>query len=174
MSLAEVTRRTKRSPIFRHPLFSHGEVDDPEEPGRPFVKMMPLPELEQAWHFQRNCVPPWIRLLTGRAARQRTLEALRDEYAMAPADRYRLIDESLKCAAYSVSDPWSWDSPFLCAVRIPTPEPIPIWWWGGRDAALTIPLIRGWYYHEGAQVYHGAAALEIVQREWNRCDGDRR
>ena len=132
--------------------------------------MGPVRQLELTWHFKRDAVPPWIRLYTGRAARRRTLQAIEEEYALPPAECFGLIEESLQCPAYSALYPQSWNIPFLCAVKIPTPQPSSIWWWGGRDAALSNPVVRGQYHNKQARVFHGAAVFEVVQREWNGRD----
>jgi hypothetical protein len=169
MSLAEVKRLWKRSPIFCAANFACAEIDDPEQPGRPFVKHGPLSEIEQAWHFTRaSGVPPWIRLYTGRAAREHTLESVEKEYALTPAERYALIDDTLRSFEFNARNPMSWNVPFLCAIQIPSPEEIALWWWGGRDFALCNPVLRDWYFREGSQVFHGAKAYEVAQREWAR------
>ena len=90
------------------------------------------------------------------------IQSMEEEYD--PAERFKLIEESL-CVASQSQHPETW--PFLRAVKIPTPEPVSIWWWGGRDIALSNPVIRSWHYHENAEVFHGAEALEVVQREWS-------
>jgi hypothetical protein len=166
-SLAEVKRLWKRSPVFRSANFACAEMDDPEQPGRPFVKHGPLAEIEKAWHFSRaSGVPPWIRLWTGRAAREHTLKAVEEEYALTPAQRYALLDDTLTSFEFNVRDPMSWNTAWLCAIRIPSPEEIALWWWGGRDVALCNPVLRDWYFREGAEVFHGRKAFEVAQREW--------
>jgi hypothetical protein len=166
MSLADCKRRWKRNPIFRSAIFACAEMDDPEQPGRPFVKQGLLPDIEEAWYFTRASVPPWIKLWTGRAAREHTLKSVEMEYNLPPAERYGLIDDTLQSFAFNVIDPSSWNVPFLCAIQIPSAEEMAIWWWGGRDAALAHPTLRSWYLRQGAQVFHGAEAFEVAQREW--------
>jgi hypothetical protein len=160
MSLDEAKRQWRRSPIFRDPLFARAEMDDPVD-GRPFVQHGRLEALEAKWFFKRDACPCWIRLFVGSVARRRVLLAVEEEYQLSPGERFQLIEESIQCVNYSALDPETWNVPFLCAVKIPAPEPI--WWWGGRDIALSNPVIRDWYHN--SLVVHGAEAFQIVQRE---------
>jgi hypothetical protein len=165
ITLAQAKRRMRRSPIFRDPLYAMAELEDPEQPGRPFVQHGPLPALERKWFFKRDDgVPPWIKLWVGSAARRRMLQGIEKEFDLPPAERFKLIEESLQCTACQTLDPENWNNPFLCAIKLPAPEPI--WWWGKREIALSNPVLRDWYHNN--EVFHGAAAYEVVQREWSK------
>jgi hypothetical protein len=172
LSLAEATRIMKRSSIFRHVLFAVGELDDPLEPGDPFIMQAPLPEVEKQWHFSRASVPSYIRLSVGNAARERSLTKLAEEYLLTPAERYRRLKGSVECDQYSVHDPETWDTPFFCVIRIPAElsgNGLPILWLGNRSTALVSPQIRALFFDVRSKVSHGKEAVnfarEIVKRQ---------
>jgi hypothetical protein len=65
MSMDDFIRRLKRTDQFRHPLFAASELFDPLDPVNPFTAQGPLPIVERVWHFSRDSVPEYIKLITG-------------------------------------------------------------------------------------------------------------
>jgi hypothetical protein len=170
LSLADATRRLKRSEIFRHPWFAMAELFDPLDPATPFVVQAPLPQIEKAWFFQREAVPEYIELFTGRAARQRSLAKLQEEYALAAHERFARIDGAIKCAQFQATDPSTWCTPFFCAI-LPAElrhAPVPLLWAGNRSVALTHPTIRPWFFDPRSQVLHGAEAHNFARQAWRK------
>jgi hypothetical protein len=174
LSLDEVTRRHKRSPIFRHPLFAVGELEDPLEPGVPFNMQAPLPEIEREWKFTRDAVPAYIKLTVGRAARERSLAQLQKEYTLPPAERFKLIEGTVKVEQYNVNDPETWDTPFFCAIKFPAEyinPAMPVHWFGNRSVALTDPRVRPWFFDPRSTVLHGKAAVDQARQAFSIAKG---
>jgi hypothetical protein len=174
LSLAEVARRHKRSPIFRHPLFAVAELEDPLEPAIPFNMQAPLPQIEHEWRFSRDAVPEYIRLTVGRAARERSLAQLQKEYTLPPAERFALIEGTVKVEQYNVNDPETWDTPFFCAIKLPAEfsnVPMPVYWFGNRSDALTNPRVRPWFFDPRSKVLHGKAAVDQARRAFSIAKG---
>lgn len=174
LSLSEATRHMKRSDLFRHVLFAVGEVHDPLEPETPFNMQALLPEIEREWHFRRDAVPDYIKLFVGRAARERSLAKLAEEYSLPPAERFERIEGSVRAYQYSVCDPETWDTPFFCVIRIPAElggAGMPIFWCGNRSSALTTPLIREWFFDARSKVLHGKEAVELARQEISKAGG---
>jgi len=167
LPLAEVMRRHKRSPIFRHVLFSVGELHDPLEPEVPFNMQGLLWEVEQEWRFRRDAVPEYIKLFVGRAARERSLSRLAEEYCLPPTERFKRIETTVKMAQYSTHDPETWPSPFFCAIVLPaefSAVGVPITWCGNRSSAPTDPAIRPWFFDKRSKVFHGEEAVKLCQK----------
>jgi hypothetical protein len=174
LSLAEVTRRHKRSAIFRHPLFAVAELEDPLEPALPFNMQAPLPEIEREWRFTRDAVPDYIKLTVGPAARERSLAQLQKEFTLPPAERFTLIEGTVKVERYNVNDPDTWDTPFVCAIRFPiesSNSTLPVYWFGNRSAALTDPMVRPWFFDPRSKVLHGKAAVDQARQAFSTRKG---
>jgi hypothetical protein len=174
LSLAEVTRRHKRSPIFRHPLFAVGELEDPLEPDVPFNMQAPLPEIEHEWKFSRDAVPEYIKLTVGRAARERSLAQLQKEYTLPPAERFKRIEGTVKTEQYNPSDPDTWDTGFFCAIRFPiesSNSALPAYWFGNRSVALTDPRVRPWFFDSRSKILHGKAAVDQARQAFSIAKG---
>lgn len=167
LSLSEAIKHMKRSPLFRHVLFAVGEVNDPLEPNSPFNMQAVLPEIEREWHFCRDAVPDYIKLFVGRAARERTLAGLEEEYSLQPAERFRRVEGSIKAYQYCVHDPQTWDTPFFCVIRIPAElsgQGLPIFWCGNRSTALVNQWVRPWFFDARAKVLHGQEAVALARQ----------
>jgi hypothetical protein len=167
VSLDEAMRYLKRSEIFRHPLFAYGELFDPIEPETPFVREQPLPELEKIWHFRREAVPDYITLYVGRAVRERALAAMEEEYALAPAERFRRLEGSVACQRYNANDPETWANPWFTVIVIHAELSgigMPVIRLGGRAEALTNPARRPWLFDPRAKVLHGAEAVSFAEQ----------
>jgi hypothetical protein len=174
LSLDQAVRNHKKSPIFRHVLFACAELHDPLEPDVPFTMQAPLPEIEKEWHFRRDeGVPAWIKLYVGRAARERALAKLIEEYSLPPAERFKRIECSIKIKRYDVDDVDTWDIGFFCVIWIPeyNGDGTPFVWCGNRDQALTDPRIRPWFFDARAKLIHGNEAVEIARRQFSRTRG---
>lgn len=173
LSFAEVVRRHKRSPIFRHPLFAVGELHDPLEPDVPFNMQAPLPEVEKEWHFRREAgVPAWINLYVGRAARERSLAKLAEEYTLPPAERFKRIETTVKMEQYSADDPDTWSTGYFCAIHVPaefSAAGMPITWCGNRSSALSDPAIRPWFFDKRSKVFHGEEAVKLCKQGVQGC-----
>jgi hypothetical protein len=166
LSLEEITRRTKRSELFRHPLFATAETDDPLEPAAPFVQQGLLPLIEAEWYFARDAVPDHIRLTTGGEARKRCLIKLAEEYGLPPAARFKRVQDAFKIKQYNAADPETWDTGYFCFISV-TAEfsgiGIPLIWVGNRSNALTDPRIRPWFFNQRARVVHGEEAVNLAR-----------
>lgn len=156
----------KRSALFRHVLFSLGELDDPIEPEIPFIQILPLPELEERWRFSRDAVPDYIRLTVGRAARARFIEKLTEEYNLPTAERFRRIKDRQDTWAHETKNPETWSATFAVFIHIPAGVcglPMDLHFAGGREQVLTHPMWRPWYFSPLATVWHGEEALEMAR-----------
>jgi hypothetical protein len=150
------------------------ELFDPVEPGSPFVRHGPLPQLEIDWHFKRQAVPDYIQLFVGRVGRLRWLAKLEEEYNLDPHERFERIDGSIKCAQFKADDPATWCTPFFTAI-LPAElrsAPVPLCWAGNRSVALTHPTIRKWFFDPRSQILHGAEAHNFARQAWRKIQGD--
>jgi hypothetical protein len=166
LSFAEVIRLHKRSEVFRHPLFAVAELEDPLEPALPFNMQAPLPEIEREWKFRRDAVPDYIRLTVGRTAREKSLAQLQKEFTLPPAERFKLIEGTVKIEQYDVSDPETWDTGYFCAIEFPveSSDPaMPFTWFGNRSVALTDPRVRPWFFDARSRVLHGKEAVDLAR-----------
>jgi hypothetical protein len=164
--MEEAIRMQKRNSKFRHVLFAAAELDDPIDPaGGPFTKHDLLSVIEKDWDFRRDAVPDHINLFVGRAARERLIQGIREDYNRMPADRYRQADEAARCVLENPDDPDSWwDDPFACALLVPvelTGLDIGICWFGSRAEALT--RYRKWFFDPRCNVFHGTEAVKMAR-----------
>jgi hypothetical protein len=175
LSLAEATRRHKRSELFRHPLFGVAEADDPLEPAAPFVLQSLVPLIEVEWQFTRDAVPDYVRLSTGSEARKRSLAKLIEEYSLPPAERFKRAEDAFKIARYNTSDPDTWElGGLFCSIQVPAElsgEGIPIFWCGNRSSALVDPRVRRWFFDPRAKVSHGAQAVAVAKLAITKAGG---
>jgi hypothetical protein len=170
LSFAEVMRMHKRSEIFRHPLYAVAELHDPLEPAVPFNMQAPLPKIESDWNFTRDAVPDYIQLFTGRAARERSLSMLQEEYRLAPAERFKRIESTVKAELFDVADPDTWDTGFFCAIDVPAELaglPLPLLWCGNRQRALVEHRVRQWFFDPRSRILHGKEAVELARQRFS-------
>jgi hypothetical protein len=163
--LKEAIRLYKRSDTFRHVLFATAELDDPIEPAIPFIRHDLLPILEREWCFKRDCVPDYMRVHVGRAARERVIEGLRSDYNLEPAERFSRLKKSLGAEAVEPSDPDTWEHDvYSCLLLVPAElsgADAPFCWLGGRAEALT--RYRDWFFDPRVTVLHGAEAVKAAR-----------
>jgi hypothetical protein len=162
-SLDESIRFTKRHETYRHPLVCAASLVDPFDPSCPFYRIDPLPVVERDWHFTRDSVPEYITLWTGKAARERIIQGVIDEYSLDPSERYDRIKGSAQGACHDPGDPdtWNEDDRFLCV--IPVNFGLCRYWFGGRSEALTHPLLRPILLDPTSKVLHGAEAVKFTK-----------
>jgi hypothetical protein len=176
VSLEEALRAHKRSEVFRNPLFTVGELDDPLEPGNPFVMQAVLRDVEREWFFRRSeCVPDWVTLSVGNAARERSLLKFREEYALSPLERYKRVETSIKTELYNPSNPDSWEmNGLFCLIQVPrelSGEGIPVFWAGPRSAALANSRVRAWFFDPRTTVTHGEEAVMLAKEALGKVKG---
>jgi hypothetical protein len=175
LSLAEATRRHKRSEFFRHPLFGVAEVEDPLEPAAPFVFQSLVPLIEAEWNFSRDAVPDYIRLSTGREARKRSLAKLVEEYSLPVAARFRRVETSIQAENYNPHDSSTWlMNGLFCSIQVPreiSGQGIPVFWCGCRSTALVTPMVRAWFFDPRTTVTHGAEAVELGRQALSKVGG---
>jgi hypothetical protein len=158
-------------------MFAVVELDDPLEPGRPFVKYGTLQELEHEYWFSRNSVPPHIKLTTGRAARERTITEIIAEYDLPPAQRFRTIEADKASSETDAIDPESWKrSPYFCLIELPPElgDDSVRYWAGNRSHALSHPVWRQWFFHPHSKVFHGLEAAEKARESIERSESHAR
>jgi hypothetical protein len=129
-----------------------------------------LPEIERDWKFKRDSVPEYIRLTVGRAARERSIAKLTEDYSRSPAERFKLCESAIKVIGVRNLDPDTWNPEFFCFIRVPlelSGEGIPIYFAGSRDHALTDLFFRPWFFDPRAEILHGEAALTRAKELWN-------
>lgn len=165
MPLDEAIRQHKRLDLYRHPLICAGELFDPFEPDVPFFRVDLLPVMEREWHFRRAAIPDYMKIWTGKTARERIIRGIREEYELSPAERFRRIKGVAQGALYKGSDPETWDEEyeFMCLFPIP-PSLGGNFWFGGRCEALANPKLRPILLDLEIKVLHGAEAVRTIRK----------
>jgi hypothetical protein len=162
-SLDEAIRITKRHDTYRHPLVCAASLLDPFDPSCPFYRIVLLPVVEKDWHFTRGSVPEYITLWTGKAARERIIQGVREDYSLDPSERYNRIKGTAQGMCHDPGDPDTWhdDDSFLCLIPI-TFGPYR-YWFGGRAEALTHPMLRPILLDPASTILHGAEAVKFAK-----------
>jgi hypothetical protein len=166
--LNEFIKRTKRNELFRHVLFEVTKLEDPLEPGVPFIRYGILPQLEREMNFRRDAVPPWITLKIGKAARDWTISGIIEERTTLPsAEHYRRIKDTHQAATQTPEDPSTWPAEYAIFLKVP-PEvsgmPIPLSIASSRARVLTHPVWRDWFFDDRVEKWHREEALEMAKR----------
>jgi len=152
LSLPRIIRHFRSLPWFRNPNLTIVELDDPIRPGESFFSIGTLQAMESKYNFRRGCVPPYLRVSVGRAARRKIIAKLREIYDLDPFERVAQLSQ----AGTLVDD----DPSYLCLIELPPGKPI---FFGDRLTALVQPTLRELFFTDGAPVFHGVDAVERMR-----------
>jgi hypothetical protein len=132
--------------FYRADDLAISELDDPAKPGRPLILMGGLAGLEERWPFLKDGVPPYMRFYTQEPARAKLLLDICFQYTLPPSERKK-----------PSGIPIDFDPDFQCLILN---EADKIIFNGHRADALADPVIRPFYFMDGARIFNGADALE--------------